>query len=101
VRVAHPLGLIVKYEVDMKTITVEVTETIEVELDETKFTPEFMQEFKECMYVFNSIEDHAKHLAQLEARGFIGFREDVEGYGSLRDMGITFNTIDQCESISI
>lgn len=72
----------------MVTKTVAVTMTIHVTVDERKFTPEFMAEFKESFYNFVSLDDHLEHLAQLHARG-----EDsafIEGYGNAADMGIAF-----------
>ncbi len=81
---------------------VEVTQTIEVEVDEKKFTPNFMSDFKKHFYDFDSVDDHIKHIAQMEARGLIQ-REDqfVEGYGNLDDMGIFVSTNgqDQVEEI--
>ncbi len=72
----------------MVTKTVAVTMTIRVTVDNQKFTPEFMAEFKENFYNFTSLDDHLEHLAQLYARG-----EDsafIEGYGDVSDMGIAF-----------
>ncbi len=73
----------------MKTFTVEVTQVVTVELDETKFDEAFMQEFRESFYGFHTIERHAEHIAQLEARGLIGdWKPFIEGYGPAEDMGI-------------
>ena len=77
----------------MKNITVEVTQTITVTLDETKFTPEFMAEYRESFYDYNTIEDHAKHLAFLEASGMVSHGSAfIEGYGSMSNMGIKLVT---------
>lgn len=75
---------------------VTVSQTVEVCLDEAKFTPEFMAEFRESFFPFYEIEDHAKHIAQLYARGiFGGFgHEFIEGYGLAKDMGISAEVID-------
>lgn len=66
----------------MKTFKCTVTRTdeYEIQLDETKMTPEWMTEFAESMYSFSSLKEHAQHLAQLRAR----FPEQsfFEGYGS-------------------
>jgi len=80
---------------------VEVTQTVEVELDETKFTDEFMEEYRECFYNHVTIEDHAKHLAQLEARGMTTGMPDefIEGYGPVKDFGIVMEVTDQEEMI--
>lgn len=77
---------------------VEVTRVIEVEVDETKFTPQFMEEFRDSFYPFMSIDDHLKHLAQLEARGLLDSRF-IEGYGAAKDMGIKTRVVDQEEEI--
>lgn len=57
----------------------EVTTVVEVELDDESLNEEFMAEFRASFYPFKTLEDHAKHLAQLTAREMTdGF---VEGYG--------------------
>jgi hypothetical protein len=72
------------------TRVVQVTMDVEVTVDEGKFTPEFMQEFRESFYRFVNVEDHISHLAQLTARGeMVGWPDEfVEGYGRLEEMGI-------------
>lgn len=72
----------------MKTFDIEVTQTATVKLDETKFTPEFMEEFRKYFYDFYTIEDHAEHLASLAARGVIETPCFIEGYGQSKDLGI-------------
>ena len=72
----------------MKTFDVEVVQTASVTLDETKFTPEFMEEFRKYFYEFDTVEEHAAHLAQLAARGVIETPCFIEGYGLSKDMGI-------------
>ncbi|EIM25696.1 hypothetical protein [Microvirga lotononidis] len=78
--------------------TVEVTMIVEVEVDESKFTPEFMREFRESFYDFHEVEDHIMHIAQLEARGLLSPRF-TEGYGPLADMGIKADVVDQSQEI--
>jgi hypothetical protein len=73
----------------MKTFHVEVLQEVEVRLDETKFTPQFMQEFRDSFYSFTTLEDHAEHLAQLGARDLISLDGFIEGYGIAKDMGIS------------
>lgn len=74
--------------------SVTVTMGVEVEVDESKFTEEFMAEFRQYFYPFDSVKDHAEHLAQLTARAIypeIGeFNPDefIEGYGPASEMGI-------------
>ena len=78
---------------------VTVTQTIRVTVDESKFTPEFMREFRQSFYEFDSLDDHIKHLAQLCARGIADDFSFIEGYGKASDMGIKFVGIDSDESI--
>jgi hypothetical protein len=85
----------------MTSRTVRVSQLIEVTVDESKFTPEFMSEFRrETMYSFTLIEDHIAHLAQLYARSLVHDNRDyIEGYGIARDMGIKFKQICQDEEL--
>jgi hypothetical protein len=69
-------------------MTIEVSQFVDVTVDETKFTPEFMAEFRENFYPFHAIDDHIHHLAQLAARGVISTPCFIEGYGDSREMGI-------------
>lgn len=67
--------------------SVDCRTTVIVEVDETKFTEQFMQEFRQSFFPFCTLEEHIGHLGQLAARGM--FRDDfVEGYGPPADMGI-------------
>lgn len=72
-----------------------VTQTVDVEMDEAKFTPQFMEEFRASFFRFDTNEDHARHLAQLHARGIVdGFGSQfIEGYGPAAAMGIKCQTI--------
>lgn len=83
----------------MITKTVAVTSYVKVTLDETKFTPEWMAEFRRGFYDFDTLGDHIEHLAQLTAREIVDENYDydklgitphpfVEGYGPLNEMGI-------------
>lgn len=75
--------------------TVVVTQTIEVEVDETKFTPEFMAEFREHFYNFHTMKEHVGHLGQLYARDLVDeYTIFIEGYGDVKKLGIVFNAID-------
>jgi hypothetical protein len=75
---------------------VRVTQFVRVKLDESKFDAEFMREFRESFYQFRSIEEHARHLAQLEARGVYSImpRTFIEGYGRADEMGISVEVED-------
>jgi len=78
----------------MVTKCVAVTQVVKVTVDEKKFDEKFMKEFRESFYNFTTIDDHIKHLAQLYVRGCEGF---IEGYGEQRDMGISFEIVEQDE----
>jgi len=58
--------------------TVERTDKFVVEFDETVINEEWMANFREFMYDFYSLEEHADHIAQHRARFGTCF---VEGYG--------------------
>jgi len=77
---------------------VNVTQVIEVEVDESKFTPEFMAEFRRHFYRFVSIEQHLEHLGQLYARGMAP-EDFIEGYGNPDDFGIKFEPVDTDVSV--
>lgn len=89
----------------MKSFKVIVTQTVTVKLDETKFDEDFMSEFRASFYPFYEIEDHAKHIAQLEARGVISLQFDksefIEGYGPADKMGITASIDDNETEIEL
>jgi hypothetical protein len=83
----------------MADYLVKVTQLVKVSLDETKFTPEFMSEFRESFYQFHDIEDHAEHIGQLVARGIHQASpyvqtEFIEGYGPISDFGISASVED-------
>lgn len=69
---------------------VQVTQTVEVALDPTKFTPDFMNEYNKNFSDFgDDLARHAEQIAYLEATGQIPHGNAfVEGYGPIRDMGI-------------
>lgn len=84
----------------MITKDVEVVQIVRVTVDETKFTPEFLEAWPEVFYPFTTIEQHMEHLAQLEARGLIGGGDSfIEGYGQQQDFGIKTEVIDQSQDI--
>lgn len=67
-----------------------VEQEVEVELDETKFTDEFMKEFSKYICDYD-LEQHAEHIAWLVASGRIDISlipEFIEGYGMSDEMGI-------------
>jgi len=69
-----------------REITVE--QTVVVEIDDTKFTPEWMEEFRASFFRFYDLDDHLRHLGQLYVRGLIDGRDDefIEGYGVASEM---------------
>ncbi len=67
--------------------TVVVSMEVDVTIDETTFTPEFMAEFEATFFPFDTVEEHICHIAQLEAREVLD-RRFTEGYGPLSQMGI-------------
>lgn len=79
---------------------INVVQEVEVTLDESKFTPEFMDEFRASFFDFDTIEDHAKHIAQLYARGVVEGDDFIEGYGRPSEMGIRANALGGYEEIS-
>jgi hypothetical protein len=72
----------------IKKRTIRVTQWIEVSYDDDKFTEEFMKEFQEVFYPFDSVDEHIKHIAQMFARGVISNHGFVEGYGDIRNFGV-------------
>lgn len=76
-----------------------VTQVVEVEIDETKFTPDFMAEFDRTIFAAD-LDRHFEHLAQLHARGiFDEFTGFIEGYGPPAEMGIKAKVVSQEEEI--
>ncbi|WP_297803699.1 hypothetical protein [uncultured Brevundimonas sp.] len=69
-----------------------VARRVSVAVDESKFTEEFLSEYRKDFYPFQTIDDHREHLAILYARGVLtGWRDEfIEGYGPASEMGITF-----------
>lgn len=69
-----------------------VTHAVKVALDESKFTPEWIEEFESYMYPLGDVEGARRDLARLYLSG-IADRDFVEGYGSLKELGVEF-TVD-------
>lgn len=83
----------------MAEYLVRVTQLVRVKLDESKFDGEFLREFRESFYPFDSVEDHARHLGQLVARGIYeaspySAKEFIEGYGPIGEFGISASVDD-------
>lgn len=75
-----------------------VTQEVEVTLDAAKFDEAFMEEFRESFFPFDELQEHAQHIAQLQARGMIDATPRVgffiEGYGESKEMGIVAEVIE-------
>jgi hypothetical protein len=77
------------------TKTVQVKIDVEVTVDESKFTDEWLEEFRERFYYFRTIDDHIEHLAQLKARDiFDRYPPFIEGYENPINMGISAKIVD-------
>lgn len=73
--------------------SVGVQQLVQVTVDEAKFTPKFMAEFRDSFYDFHTVDEHIVHLGQLYARGRAfepGYADFIEGYGPAANMGIRF-----------
>lgn len=81
----------------MITKTVKCTFWVDVTVDETKFSPEWMKDFESYMFPAD-LDDHFEHLAQLKVREMLDI-DFVEGYGDLKDMGISASVIDSEQEI--
>ena len=86
---------------NLHTTRVAVTITVDVTVDADAFTPQFMREFRQAFYNFQTLNEHIEHLAQLYVRGMVVNwpGEFIEGYGPREDMGIGFQAVDQDEEI--
>jgi hypothetical protein len=83
----------------LKTFDVEVRQFVRITLDASKFTPEFMADFRQSFFPLGTISEHAEHLAQLFARGVAELSkyapaEFVEGYGPIGEMGVSAEIFD-------
>ena len=67
---------------------INIDQNVVVTIDRAKFSEEFMREFRECFYPFDTIEEHLRHLATLYARGIAYNGGFIEGYGEAEAMGI-------------
>jgi hypothetical protein len=76
-----------------------ITQTVLVEIDQSKFDEAFLKEFRDHFYNFRTIDDHLKHLGQLYARGLVDNNSFIEGYGPAKDMGIKFEQIEIQEDL--
>lgn len=77
-----------------KKFTLNVIRAVEVTVDETKFTEEFMEEYRESFSPFFYLKDHIEHLGWLFAARGVDDTDFIEGYGPAEDFGIKFREID-------
>lgn len=71
------------------TQDIDVTIHVKVTVDESKFTPEWMEEYRKYFYEYYTVEEHMNHLAFLAATGQIAeWPQFIEGYGPSEEMGI-------------
>lgn len=78
----------------MKSFEIDVALQVKVTVDETKFTPEFMAEFRLSISPFYELREHVEHLGQLFARGVVdNSTKFIEGYGPPSEMGIRFEEL--------
>lgn len=69
--------------------TILVAQYIEVTVDESKFTPEFIANFNQHFHHCPTVEDHMKHIATSFARGIVTSPSQfLEGYGLLNEYGV-------------
>lgn len=69
--------------------TFRVEQEVTVEVDETAFTPEFLEEFRASFYPFETVTDHMEFLARLYVQGMVGpLSSFIEGYGDPKPFGI-------------
>jgi len=74
---------------------VTVTQSVRITYDESKFTEEWMAEFRSYMYSFETIDNHLKYLSQLAAVGiWVNTDSFLEGYGIAKDFGLNFEIED-------
>lgn len=83
----------------MKGFKVLVTSEVYVSIDETKWSDENLKSWAEVFYPFEDLSEHAKHIAQLAVRGLASDDQFVEGYGELKDSGISVQIDDSYQEI--
>lgn len=82
----------------MRKFNVTVIQTVEVQLDETAFTPEFFEQYRSVIDDKDTVEEHAEYLAWAQASGLYDMEGEyanpfAEGYGPVKDMGISARVV--------
>lgn len=76
----------------LRTFEVNITREYEykITLDDERLDAEFMKNFNENMWKVNSLEEHAKFLAEYNSR----YADDdfIEGYGEVKIIGVSATT---------
>lgn len=85
----------------IKRFEIEITRTVVVEIDSTRFTPELMAGFNEHIAdVGDRLDDHAEYIAeQAIDNSFVVYRGFMEGYGCLREAGVKVSVTESHEVI--
>ena len=87
-----------KSETTEKVYDVKFEQTVTVTVDVSKFTDEFMAEFRSFMYPFTEIDQHVAHIGKCYMNNFIQSENDfLGGYGKLSDFGVRFGVIEEHE----
>lgn len=82
------------------TRTVEVTVLVDVTIDETKFTPDFLAEFAASISDYD-MDEHFCHLGWAHACREIDGNSFIEGYGPAKEMGIQFSNVrTDCQTVA-
>ncbi|UTC29421.1 hypothetical protein BAMBUS_03390 [Brevundimonas phage vB_BpoS-Bambus] len=75
----------------MTRFTAQIDAEFDVEIDESKVTPEVLEEFSTYITYVGSVEDLVEYLANLYARGVIdGSDRMIEGLGRPEEFGLKF-----------
>ena len=59
---------------------IQIITTVNIKVDESQFTDEFMREFRRSFYEFYTAQDHIEHLAWIVSQSG-GVPRLIEGYG--------------------
>lgn len=78
----------------MERYQIAVHTDFKIEVDESKFTEEFFEEFSQSFFFMDTVQEAVEYLADLFARGMIRGEpnEFIEGFGRADEMGIRFIT---------
>ncbi|WP_057465582.1 hypothetical protein [Pseudovibrio sp. POLY-S9] len=75
----------------MARYRVEMKSTVLMDIDESKFTDEFMEQYRQLIDPgFSEVRDHADLLAYLNLREIAENGSFIEGYGDLKQQGVEF-----------